>query len=72
MIELVNVKGWPQDASHFNFDDFIPEEDASIVKILRKAGASKFKTKTMTRIQIKSPSLLFVAVHPTGPSEVDE
>jgi len=41
MIELINVKGWPQDASHFNFDEFIPEEDASIIKILRAAGASK-------------------------------
>jgi hypothetical protein len=35
------VKGWPQNASHFNFEEFIPEEDASLVKILRDAGASK-------------------------------
>jgi hypothetical protein len=41
MIELINVKGWPQNASHFNFEEFIPEEDASLVKVLRDAGASK-------------------------------
>jgi hypothetical protein len=44
MIELINVKGWPQNASHFNFEEFIPEEDASLVKILRDAGASESST----------------------------
>lgn len=38
-IELLQVKGFPQDASHFNFEEFIPEEDALLVKILREAGA---------------------------------
>lgn len=38
-IELVQVKGWPQNASHFNFEEFVPEEDAMLVKVLREAGA---------------------------------
>lgn len=40
--ELIEVKGWPQNASHFNFEEFIGRQDAQIVDILRRAGASMY------------------------------
>jgi hypothetical protein len=53
------VKGWPQNASHFNFEEFIPEEDASLVKILRDAGASKssFSLSSSTSLSIQLATL---------------
>jgi len=50
------VKGWPQNASHFNFEEFIPEEDASLVKILRDAGAGKSSSSISLSPRLSFPT----------------
>jgi hypothetical protein len=42
ILDFINVKGYPQSAGHIASAELVPEQDAHIVAVLRRAGAGEY------------------------------
>jgi hypothetical protein len=46
-LDFINVKGYPQSAGHIASAGLVPEQDADIVAVLRRAGAGEYTVSSI-------------------------